>query len=135
MSMIGENDAKYDEVRLDYERARNKWSMVQNRHIDLRQEHLEQLAEVFADKHNTKHESALKQIINSETSKSLHERHRGIFKEPRKSLRSVLVPKKVRGWVEIKEIETINNLLLRVSEKKLKSSIKRCPLMKPPFLI
>ena len=77
----------------EYEKQKNEWSSTQNRHIELRQKHLEELADAYSEKNGGSRNSALKQIINAENAREIHRKHRGIFKDPRGGLKHVLIKK------------------------------------------
>ena len=136
INSIDKSDPFYEDIVKDYEEARNNWSKINHKHIDLRTKHLEDLAEEYSNKHGGSEESALKHIINSERTREAHKKHKCIFKEPRRQLSSVLVRDEEDNtkWKEVTDEDVVYDLLLKVSRDKLKSSTKRCPFMREPFL-
>ena len=129
------SDHEYDKATERYEKKKNEWSKIQNRHIDLRREHLENLALTYAERNRSEKKSAIKHVINSERTKSLHDKHKLIFKEPRQQLHSILIPEREDDkWREITEEDEVHQHLLQITKKKLKSSLKRSPFMKNPLL-
>ena len=115
--------------------CKNAWREANGNKENLRKQHLCDQAQKAHENGNIKVESALKQIINLETSKALHKHHGGVMKEAHPgSLKKVLVPvpnspvpdsttaAKCNAWGEIDDDATINSLFLLLNEKKLDMS-------------
>ncbi len=118
-------------------KCKNLWREALANGEKLRKEYLVEQAEKAQHDRNIELESALKQIINSETSKALHKRQGAVMKNSSHgSLRSIMVPvprsdiaaptetgKRCKAWTELEEDNIINNLFRMPNRKKLSMSL------------
>ena len=118
-------DSKRLEVKLS-------WNQATKNGPKLRRDFLQERAQRASETRNVKYESALKQIINAETSRALHARHGFIIKETgnRGGIKSIMVPragtdldpqtsKYDEGWITIENDKWINSLFSAINRKKL----------------
>ena len=120
-----------DEKRLE---VKLSWNQVTKQKATIRKQFLQEQAVRATETRNIEYVSALKQIINAETSKALHERHGGIIKDNSKrgGIKSILVPrpgllempsdKHDDGWVSIDNDKWINDLFRSINRRKLSMS-------------
>jgi hypothetical protein len=112
--------------------VKNAWRHANDRSEELRKEYLLDRAEKAHELRDIPLTAALKQIINAETAKALHQRHGAVLKEKHPgSLKKVLVPfpdssvpasttdKKCEVWREIDDDKIINDLFLHLNKQKL----------------
>ena len=110
--------------------CKNAWCETSANKENLRKQHLWDQAEKAHVERNIEVESALKHIINLETSKALHQRQGGVMKDAHPgSLKKVLVSvpnssvpasttaAKCDAWEEIDDDATISSLFLLLNEK------------------
>ena len=108
------------------------WNQTTKIGPKLRRDFLHERAQRASETRNVKYEAALKQIINAEMSRALHERHGYIVKETGKrgGIKSILVPrpgtdldaptsKYDDGWITIENDKWINSLFSAINRKKL----------------
>ena len=108
------------------------WNQTTKQGPKLRRDFLQEKAQRATETRNVKYEAALKQIINAETSRALHQRHGYIIKEDGKrgGIKSILVPrpgtdldppssKYDDGWITIDNDKWINSLFSAINRRKL----------------
>ena len=108
------------------------WNQATKQKATLRKSFLQEQAIKATETRNIEYASALKQIINAETSRALHERHGGLLNKDknRGGIKSILVPrpgsdlalpgaKPDDGWDSIDNDTWINALFASINRRKL----------------
>ena len=85
------NSHQYETIQEEYNLIKERWQSIQYSHNDLRNKHLEELAETAAFRQNHDVSTALKNIIKSEQVREMHAKHKRIFKKRNSGLKTILV--------------------------------------------
>ena len=104
--------------------ATEEWHKVRGAADDLRTQHLKDSIDIYAEKHNIKKESAVKQILHSEETRKLNKRQKQIM-APQEGgqLKSLLIPKPSSAdpsaLMEITDPDHTLDILLQRNRTKL----------------
>ena len=115
-----------ESISANIEYAQRDFNQTRYNSKSIRRDHLNDLAERYAEERNCTKEAALKQIICAEMSRALHQRHGHIMGKTKQGIKEILVPiphsEKVDSWLPITNPEDIHHIIMNTNRNSLLKS-------------